>query len=233
MTIHVRSPSTQAGVDNTITRLTRTFFVWNYIEVDYEVSTEAVNDLLRIYVNGVLGDSASGTASGTFTIDTSADFFTFVPIRIEYSKNGSVSSGSDVVKVTEIRFYSTGPTTLEDTYTFIADQGAPPTGWTEVLNAGGVAVVGSHWATGSDSINGVIGATTTMPTAALAGKQTHLGVIAATTTRPTCAIAGRQPEFEVASFLLKNNGRHIAALEPSHHTAALEPSRHTAALSEG
>ena len=66
---------------------------------DYSVSSEGGCDILRVYLNDAEIVSVSGEESGTYTTDLEMGEYTLVA---RYSKDGSVSSGSDMATVTNI-----------------------------------------------------------------------------------------------------------------------------------
>jgi PKD repeat protein len=78
--------SQSSSMETSISGKTTVKFYW-------KVSSEASYDYLRFYVDGVLKDSISGTVNWTqktYTVTTAAH-----TIKWTYSKDGSVSSGSD------------------------------------------------------------------------------------------------------------------------------------------
>ena len=198
MATYVTSPPTQSGVANTRTSITNTFTLFaGYVEVEYEVSSESGFDFFRVYINGSLATFDSGVGGGIKSpqLSTSAGSQT---IRLEYEKDGSDNDGTDNVTVYQIRIYSDdglGGIVLEQTVDFSGTSGTgPPTGWTEILNDGATTVTGSHWTftDTSSGVTGTIASTTTRPTFAATGNQTHVGTLATTTTRPTFAASGNQ-----------------------------------------
>ena len=64
------------------------------IELDYNVSSELHYDFLRIYINGSDVVTKSGSTGWTH-YSKSFENNTDVDIRLQYSKDGSVSRGSD------------------------------------------------------------------------------------------------------------------------------------------
>jgi hypothetical protein len=144
---YVSSPPTQSGVADTKTSITKTFTFYGsggFVQVDYEVNSEAFFDLFKIIINGVTvwTDSDVGNGPQMAQLATTAGSQT---LRLQYEKDGGGDAGSDNVVVTEIRIYN-GSSVLQETHNFSGTNGTgPPTGWTEILNDGGVAVTGSHW----------------------------------------------------------------------------------------
>jgi hypothetical protein len=148
MATYVASPPTQSGVGSTRTSITRNFDLYSaYVEIIYEVSSEAGFDFFRIYVGGSLAHTDSGTGVGLTSIQIPTSGGN-AAIRLEYEKDGSDNAGTDNVIVHGILIVDNdgGSLLLMEDYQFSGTSGTgPPTGWTEILNDGGTPVTGSHW----------------------------------------------------------------------------------------
>lgn len=89
--------------NNTTSSVTFEIYESGTLTFDYEVSSEGP-DYFRVYVNGTRRDSYSGTRSGTLTYSLSAGD----EVRLSYSKDGSISTGDDRVRISGFEFVASG-----------------------------------------------------------------------------------------------------------------------------
>ena len=89
--------------NNTTSSVTFEIYESGTLTFNYEVSSEGP-DYFRVYVNGTRRDSYSGTRSGTLTYSLSAGD----EVRLSYSKDGSISTGDDRVRISGFEFVASG-----------------------------------------------------------------------------------------------------------------------------
>ena len=95
--------------NNTTSSVTFEIYESGTLTFDYEVSSEGP-DYFRVYVNSTRRDSYSGTRSGTLTYSLSAGD----EVRLSYSKDGSISTGDDRVRISGFEFVASGFSVTND-----------------------------------------------------------------------------------------------------------------------